>query len=154
MRIVPESRWISQAWKNGGGVTHEIVRWPAGADPYDVRISLARDERDAPFSTFPGYRRWSFLVGPAPITLIEPGRRIQLVAPGDHIELPGETALSCELPAGPTELFTVLARPGLCVAGFGAIAHPIRFRFVLGTREAAVFDPPEVADTRDAIWVS
>lgn len=156
MRIVPEERWITQPWSNRRGVTREIVRWPTGSDAYDLRVSLADVTEPGSFSTFPGYRRWTFLVGPAPITLVEPGRSIRLVAPGDHIEVPGELPLVAELPAGPTQLLNILARPDTCVAGIGPIAHAIRFRFrfSLATREAAVLEPPASADTHDAIWLS
>ncbi|HEY0193157.1 MAG TPA: HutD family protein, partial [Kofleriaceae bacterium] len=71
-RILTPDQFRAQPWKNGGGVTYEIVRWPDSPEPaaaYDIRISLADDTLPAAFSRFPGYRRWSFLAGPAPIVL-------------------------------------------------------------------------------------
>jgi len=56
-RIVAPGEFRAQPWKNGGGVTHEIIRWP-DSDAYDVRISLAEDRVAGPFSQFPGYQRW------------------------------------------------------------------------------------------------
>jgi environmental stress-induced protein Ves len=40
-------------WKNGGGVTRELLAWPGGGD-WQVRISVAEIEADGPFSSFPG----------------------------------------------------------------------------------------------------
>lgn len=41
-------------WKNGGGVTREVVAWPPGAgfDDFEWRISMAEVRRDGPFSIF------------------------------------------------------------------------------------------------------
>lgn len=51
-RIVAPAEFRSQPWKNGGGVTHEIVRWPDN-ERYEVRVSLADDRVPGPFSQFP-----------------------------------------------------------------------------------------------------
>jgi environmental stress-induced protein Ves len=46
-------------WKNGGGVTREIVCQPPGAgmDSFDWRVSIAHIASDGPFSAFPGIDR-------------------------------------------------------------------------------------------------
>lgn len=167
-RIVTPAEFRSQPWKNGGGVTHEIVRWPdpgarAGAydDAYDIRISIADDRTPGPFSRFPGYRRWSFLAGPAPIVLDVAGTVHEFVTLGDHIEVDGDVAISCALPSGPTRLFNILVRDGVdAVVGRGPCPLPIRFAFALAALpwlpagHAAVFDPPEVATlTAGAVWL-
>lgn len=160
MQIVRPADFRSQPWKNGGGVTHEIVRWP-DRDPYDIRISLADDRTAAPFSRFPGYRRWSFLAGPAPITLDVAGVPHELTAPGDHLEVDGDTPIHCTLPAGPTRLLNFLVRHSVDVQiGHGPCSRPIRFAFALAALpwlpegHAAIFDPPELAElTRSVIWL-
>ena len=45
-----------QAWRNGGGVTRELLTWP-NADDWIVRLSVADIEKDGPFSAFPGDRK-------------------------------------------------------------------------------------------------
>jgi hypothetical protein len=167
-RILSPAEFRSQPWKNGGGVTHEIVRWPepgthAGAhdDAYDIRISIADDRAPGPFSRFPGYRRWSYLAAAAPIVLDVAGTVHELVALGDHVEVDGDVAISCALPAGPTRLFNILVRDGVdAVVGRGPCARPIRFAFALAALpwlaggHAAAFEPPEVATlTADAVWL-
>ena len=46
-------------WKNGGGVTREIVCQPTGAgiSDFDWRVSIAHIASDGPFSAFPGVDR-------------------------------------------------------------------------------------------------
>jgi environmental stress-induced protein Ves len=167
-RILTPAEFRSQPWKNGGGVTHEIVRWPDPAaaggpydDDYEIRISLAEDRAPGPFSRFPGYRRWSFLADTAPIVLDVAGTVHELVTRGDHVEVGGDVAITCALPAGPTRLFNILVRDGVeAVVGRGPCPRPIRFAFALAALpwlpegHAAVFDPPAVAAlTADAVWL-
>jgi len=161
MRIVAPAEFRAQPWKNGGGVTHEIVRWPDSED-YDVRISLADDRVAGPFSQFPGYRRWSFLAGTAPIVLEVAGRPHELVALGDHLEVGGEVAIRCALPAGPTRLLNFLVRHGVdAQIGRGPCPRPVRFVFALQAMpwlpegHAAVFGPPEIVELeRHAVWLT
>lgn len=85
----------------------------------------------------------------------------ELVARGDHIEVGGDVAISCALPAGPTRLFNILIRDGVAATvGRGPCREPVRFAFALAALpwlpegHAAVFDPPAVAAlTGDAVWL-
>lgn len=58
-------------WKNGGGVTREIVSWPPGstAASFDWRVSIAHIASSGPFSTFPGVDRVITLLEGAGVTL-------------------------------------------------------------------------------------
>jgi hypothetical protein len=169
-RIVSPAEFRTQPWKNGGGVTHEIVRWPdlsdlpdlPDSDAYEIRVSLAEDRIAGPFSRFPGYRRWLFLAGAAPIVLHVAGVAHQLVALGDPIEVAGDAAIHCTLPAGPTRLLNVLVRDGVDArVGRGPCSLPVRFVFALAAMpwlpegHAAVFDPPEAVELeRHAVWLA
>ncbi|WP_206245337.1 HutD/Ves family protein [Novosphingobium terrae] len=48
-----------QPWKNGGGITSDVLVHPPGADmeSFDWRISLAEVGQQGPFSAFPGVDR-------------------------------------------------------------------------------------------------
>ena len=130
-RLITPAEWKAQPWKNGLGVTHEVWRSPASTGEYDVRVSVAEDTTPAPFSRFPGYRRWSTLIEPAPITLRIDGVIRELAKVGDYVEHDGEAIVeSTALPAGPTKLLNVLARPGL-VVGVGVPPMPVWFAFAL-----------------------
>lgn len=162
-RILTPAEFRPQPWKNGGGVTHEIVRWPdtGGDDAYEIRISIADDRTPGPFSRFPGYRRWSFLADSPPIVLEVAGTIHALVTLGDHLEVGGDVAITCALPAGPTRLFNILVRDRVDASvGRGPCPLPIRFAFALvalpwlPAGHAVVFDPPEVAALTDgAVWL-
>lgn len=98
--------WRAQPWKNGGGTTHEIVRWPDVED-YDVRVSVADVAASATFSQFPGYRRWSVLIESSLIVLAtrrglagETGSIYRLSTAGDFIELDGEMVIDAPDLAG------------------------------------------------------
>lgn len=146
--VITPSQWRSQPWKNGLGVTHEVWR---DRDDYNLRVSVADDTTPAPFSRFPGYHRWTVLLEPAPITLVIDGVTRELVHVGDLVDHDGEAVVeSIALPAGPTKLLSVLARPGTRV-GIGVPSTPIRFAFSLDSRTAWV-DP---IDVRDAVlWIA
>src|SRR5262245_21856206 len=49
----------AEPWKNGAGLTRELAVAPRGATvvDFDWRISVARIDRDAPFSAFDGIDR-------------------------------------------------------------------------------------------------
>lgn len=160
VQLLHPSGYHSQPWKNGGGVTHEIVRWPSQG-PYDVRISLADDRVAGPFSLFPGYRRWSYLAGDAPIQIVVAGVPTLLSRPGELLEVDGEVELSCLLPSGPTRLLNFLIRSDLPLRpGLGPTDVPIRFAFALRDLpwlprdSSALFDPPRAVElTSQTVWL-
>jgi environmental stress-induced protein Ves len=59
MRLVHYQQLLATPWKNGGGVTREIVSDPSGAtvDNFLWRISIADISCSGPFSVFPGIDR-------------------------------------------------------------------------------------------------
>ena len=160
-RIIAPTEFRTQPWKNGGGATDEIVRWP-DSEVYDVRVSLAEVRAPGPFSRFSGYRRWSFLAAGAPIALDVGGAVHELTALGDHLEIGGDVAISCALPAGPTRLLNLLVREGVAAqVGRGACPLAVRFAFALEAMpwlpegHAAVFEPAAHAMLeRHAVWLA
>ncbi len=73
-----------QRWRNGGGVTRELLAWP-GADGWRLRISVADIEADGPFSTFPGVQRWFAVLQGGGVALTFDG--------AEHVCRPGDDAL-------------------------------------------------------------
>ena len=51
-------------WRNGGGVTRELLAWPEAAD-WCCRLSVAEVTQDGPFSRFDGVQRWFAVLGGA-----------------------------------------------------------------------------------------
>ncbi len=107
-------------WKNGGGVTREIVCQPpgAGVDAFDWRVSIATIASDGPFSAFPGVDRV--------ITLLE-GGGVHLTSEADAIDhrldtplqpyaFAGEARIHARLLAGDCDDFNVMTRRATCRA--------------------------------------
>jgi environmental stress-induced protein Ves len=106
VRIVRRDTHRVMPWKNGGGTTAEIAIAPEDADlasgGFDWRLSLARIERDGPFSAFPGIDRTIMLVEGAGMILTAPhGARMVLDRRFVPQDFPGEWAVDCRLRAGP-----------------------------------------------------
>jgi len=156
MQISP-GQWIAQPWKNGRGVTREIVRWPAGGDAYDVRVSIAEVAESGAFSTFPGYVRWTTLVDGGPIALVTPTATHALVH-GVPIELAGEEPIVAQVTRAAT-LLNVLSRPGRVAVGVGATAAPVDFVFALADLvglprwHARVLEAPARVVDDDVLWI-
>lgn len=71
MRVIRASDYRRMPWKNGGGVTSEVLvePHPSDASRFTFRISLADVASDGPFSRFDGYDRHIMLVDGAGMTL-------------------------------------------------------------------------------------
>ena len=89
-----------QSWRNGGGVTRELLTWP-NADDWILRLSVADIEKDGPFSAFPGVQRWIVALTGVGMELGEPFNfRIEPGMPPYRFH--GEYAPMCILIDGPT----------------------------------------------------
>jgi environmental stress-induced protein Ves len=103
MNILRESSYVSLPWKNGGGVTREILRVPAEPSAFDWRLSLATIDSPGPFSTFDGYHRTLVLVRGAGVELNFAQHGIsRLSAPGQTVSFDGAWPTSCTLLDGPS----------------------------------------------------
>jgi environmental stress-induced protein Ves len=118
--------WRAQPWKNGRGVTHEIVRWPPEGE-LDVRVSFVELTEPGPFSTFPGYHRWT--VPLANQRLVLHGERTYTIHGPGAFKLDGSEAVTAELPDGPIPLLNVIARPNLVDVGTDSSMWKVRFVF-------------------------
>lgn len=110
-------------WKNGGGVTREIVCYPAGADiqSFEWRMSIAEVARDGPFSDFSGIDRVVTLLSGNGIRLVSQqgdtgGMNHLLNEPFQPFDFSGDLPITAELLDGPCQDFNVMTRRGACVA--------------------------------------
>ena len=129
MVILPSS-WRTQPWKNGRGVTREVLRLP-DVDDYEVRISVADVVESGPFSTFPGYRRWTLLLEGGPIYLGRASTDELLALDGDH-----EVEARVDAPG---RLLNVIAKPHVQVGVGESIADVV---FSLVDRSTTIYDAP------------
>lgn len=100
-------------WRNGGGVTRELLRHPADGDLFDWRVSVAQVDVDGPFSSFPGYDRVLVLLTGAGIDLHTPDRTVPLRPPFGTHRFPGEQPIDATLPDGATTDFNLMWRRDL-----------------------------------------
>jgi hypothetical protein len=109
-RIFPAGQYDTMPWKNGGGVTHEIFRFPEGGDTWLWRMSVAEVAADGPFSAFPGCMRSLTLLSGEGMRLDFPGRSMELLPPYGSAVFSGEEALTAHLIDGPTTDFNAIWR--------------------------------------------
>lgn len=120
-------------WKNGGGLTREIVCRPAGAgiEAFDWRVSIATIDAPGPFSAFDGIDRVIVLLDGAGVRLHAPGSGIdhRLDAPLAPFAFAGEAALACELLGGASTDFNLMTRRARCRAEVRVLSGATALRF-------------------------
>jgi uncharacterized protein len=97
-------------WRNGGGVTREVVAsGGSGRHGFDWRISIADVSQPGPFSMLPGVER---------VIIMVEGERMDLVVDGvvhvlrlhEPLSFEGASQTACSLPSGPTRDLNVMTR--------------------------------------------
>ncbi len=101
-------------WKNGGGVTRDVIVSPAGAtlESFDWRVSIAEIASDGPFSAFPGIdRQLAVLRGKVALT-VEGSAPVTLDPAAPALAFPGEATVESKLVDGPSMDLNVMTRRG------------------------------------------
>ena len=133
LRLVRADAVAPQPWRNGGGLTRELLAWPQ-PDRWQLRISVADIRRDGPFSAFDGVDRWFAVLDGAGVRLALPGGKPQVTADDEPLRFRGEDAPGCTLLDGPTRDLNLMLRraagSGLMerAAAGEPLAPPGRFR--------------------------
>jgi uncharacterized protein len=100
------SEVVPTPWKNGGGITRELLAWPSASD-WLIRVSVADIEQDGPFSAFPGIDRFFAVLDGEGIELEGVGS----IRNGDSpVAFAGNTARQCKLLNGRTRDLNVMIR--------------------------------------------
>jgi environmental stress-induced protein Ves len=112
MEILRESAYVAVPWKNGGGITREILRMPPESTAFDWRLSLASIDAPGPFSSYDGYERTLILERGAGVELDFGTRgRVRLTAAGQLARFDGGWQTACTLLDGPcTDLNLIVSR--------------------------------------------
>jgi environmental stress-induced protein Ves len=112
MQILRRSSFTANPWKNGGGITHEAIRVPAGGESFRWRVSVAQIDVSGPFSDFAGYHRVMVLLRGAGVRLeFDSGAPASLSTVGDMLEFDGALKADCRLVDGPcTDLNLMVAK--------------------------------------------
>ena len=109
LAIVCHDDMAPQPWKNGGGLTRDLLAWPDAA-AWQLRISVAEVARGGPFSAYPGVQRWFAVVQGAGVLLqFKDGAR-KLNSESEPLCFDGADAPGCELVAGATLDLNLMAQ--------------------------------------------
>lgn len=100
------------AWKNGGGLTREVVCVPAAAgfDDFDWRVSIAEIAASGPFSRFDGIDRTIVLLAGDGVRLSGEGWQHALDTPFAPFSFRGEEVCSAQLLGARSQDFNVMTR--------------------------------------------
>jgi environmental stress-induced protein Ves len=99
-----------QPWKNGAGVTRELLARP-GRDDWRVRVSVADVAADGPFSAFPGVARWFAVLDGAGVVLAIDGVEHRCTSStAAAVEFAGAAVTRCRLIDGPTRDLNLMLR--------------------------------------------
>lgn len=112
MIILRAASYRAVPWKNGGGVTREILRVPPEPTAFDWRLSLATIAAPGPFSSFEGFDRILVLVHGQGVELdFGQHGRAKLTLPGQMVSFDGAWETSCTLLDGPsTDLNLIVSK--------------------------------------------
>ncbi len=110
LRAIPRSVQRDEPWANGAGTTTVILREPDD-DRWRVRASVAKVERDGPFSDLPGTHRVLVPLDAA-MTLRFPDGTGMHAARLGMLRFDGSPAPGGMLPEGPTRDFNLMLRSG------------------------------------------
>jgi len=114
-RIINADDYRRMRWKNGGGETIEIARYPGNSDlnAFGWRISMATVASDGPFSGFPDVERTLCVLSGAGISLaVGNNIPVQLDAESAPFSFPADVAATAQLTDGPITDFNVMTRRG------------------------------------------
>jgi uncharacterized protein len=98
-------------WRNGGGVTRELLAWP---DPQDwlLRVSVADIHASGPFSAYPGVDRWFAVLDGGAVRLETAGLEPRELTPSDAAlhAFAGDALTHCTALGPSTRDFNIMAR--------------------------------------------
>jgi hypothetical protein len=98
-------------WRNGGGITRELLAWPSSQD-WRCRLSVADIASDGPFSAFPGVIRHFVVLEGDGVALDFGSGRVEQ-RPGDApLAFDGAAAPGCRLLGGPVRDLNLMIRGG------------------------------------------
>lgn len=118
-----------QPWRNGGGITHELLAWPPGASAWLLRVSVARIDADGPFSRFDGVQRWFAVLNGAGVVLQQSDGPLTLTPASAPLGFDGADAPGCRLIDGPTLDLNLMA---LASAGTARMARVVATQALAG----------------------
>jgi environmental stress-induced protein Ves len=114
LQLLTQENYSSTPWKNGKGITQDVLLLPAGAshEDFDIRISISPIVGEAPFSAFPGIERTITCLSDNPVVLVFAGNSEVRLDPLMPFRFDSDLSPSTRLPAGEGRVLNVMARRG------------------------------------------
>ncbi len=113
-------------WRNGGGQTRELLRWPAQGD-WQLRFSVADLDADGDFSPYPGVERWFTVLQGSGVSLQFADVIHTLTLASPPLRFDGGTPPHATLLDGPTRDVNLMLRGvtgSLTVVDAAAVTSP------------------------------
>ncbi len=138
MQIISPSAFSVMPWKNGGGMTREIIKVEDGSAIL-WRLSIADVASDGPFSAFPGLARILTVIAGDGLRLQTPAD-VLLAQPLQPVSFSGDWPITCTRLSETVRDFNVIFDPAIvssqvtvCAAGesLALIANHEHFHAVL-----------------------
>lgn len=101
----------TQSWRNGGGVTRELLAWPQAED-WTVRLSVADVQTSGPFSRYQGIERWFAVLEGDGVLLRSDFASHRITPDSEPFRFDGSLPIECTLAHGATRDFNLMALPG------------------------------------------
>ena len=108
-------------WRNGGGVTRELLAWPDARD-WRWRLSVAEVAQSGPFSRYDGVQRWFAVLRGAGVCLSVGGQTHVLTRASAPLCFDGALPVDCELLDGVTQDFNLMLRTDTVTARMCRVA--------------------------------
>jgi uncharacterized protein len=123
MQILRYSDYVPEPWKNGQGITREIMKHaPDDGDDFLWRLSLAEVGQSGPFSAFDGYDRTITLLGGDGFSLnFEDGTVTVLETPHEPYDFDGGAPLQCELLGRMSQDLNLMVKRGVVMVEWQVI---------------------------------
>ncbi len=107
--LVPLQDVQATPWRNGDGMTRELLAWPAQGE-WRVRMSVAEVAHSGPFSRFEDVQRWFAVLRGAGVRLVLGGKAHELTTASEPFAFDGGIATDCQLLGGATQDFNLMTR--------------------------------------------
>jgi uncharacterized protein len=122
-QIILSNSYQQMPWKNGGGVTQEICRYPK-QEAFHWRVSMATVNQDGDFSFFEGYQRIISILKGEGIYLLQEQEEKKLIQQQDVFTFSGDQSIHCQLVNGTVIDFNLIFDPALYRAGLQWLQPP------------------------------
>lgn len=107
-RLKPED-YATKPWKNGQGVTRDVILWPA-SDEFEIRVSLADIPPVSVFSSFPGITRHITRLSGEAMTLAFADGQVEHLALMTPLTFDSGKAPSCEAAGADLRVLNIMTR--------------------------------------------